>query len=53
VQAMVAVGKQGRKENLPPELREREAPTDRRKLAETVFEGRFKSVPDLSPDYPL
>ena len=42
VRAMVAVGKLGRKENLPPDLQKREAPTDRRKLSETVFDGRFK-----------
>jgi nitroreductase len=42
VRAMAAVGKPGRKEDLPAELQKREAPTDRRKLLETVFEGKFR-----------
>lgn len=41
VEAMIAVGKPGRKEDLPPELRERETPTPRKKLSEIVFEGKF------------
>ena len=40
--AMVAVGKQGGKQNLPRDLQKRETPTDRRKLPETVFEGRLR-----------
>ena len=42
VQAMVAVGKPGRKEDLPAPLQARETPNGRRPLAETAFEGRFK-----------
>jgi nitroreductase len=42
VQAMVAVGKPGRKEDLPASIQPRETPNSRRPLAETVFEGRFK-----------
>jgi len=41
VEAMVVVGKPGRKEDLPEKLQERETPNDRRKLTETVFEGPF------------
>jgi nitroreductase len=40
--AMVALGKPGRKENLPEELREREKPSDRISLKEFAFEGKFK-----------
>jgi nitroreductase len=41
VQAMAAVGKPGRKEDLPPKLQEREAPSDRKKLTHIVCEGKF------------
>lgn len=41
VEAMIAVGRPGRKEDLPPELQEREFPSSRKGLEETVFEGRF------------
>lgn len=41
VEAMVAIGKPGSVDVLPPELRERELPSDRRKLEETICEGRF------------
>jgi nitroreductase len=43
VEAMAAVGRPGSKEMLPEKLRTRESPNDRRKLAESVFEGRFRS----------
>ena len=36
-----AVGYQGDAADLPAELREREAPSDRRPLTEVAFEGRF------------
>ena len=39
VEAMAAIGLPGNKEDLPDYLREREVPNERRKLAETVFEG--------------
>jgi nitroreductase len=39
VEAMAAIGLPGNKDALPDYLREREAPNDRRKLPETVFEG--------------
>jgi nitroreductase len=42
IEAMAAVGKLGKKEELPEELQRREAPNDRRKLAETVCEGPFR-----------
>src|SRR6266516_5478492 len=43
VEAMAAVGKSGPKELLPEKLQTRENPNDRRKISESVFEGRFKS----------
>ncbi|WP_303906170.1 nitroreductase family protein [Thiohalomonas denitrificans] len=41
VLAMAAIGRPGRIEDLPGPLREREVPSDRKPLAEWVFEGRF------------
>jgi nitroreductase len=41
VEAMVAVGRPGRKEDLPERLQQRETPSDRRKLTETICEGPF------------
>lgn len=41
VEAMIAIGKPGRKESLPPHLQEREFPSLRRPLHETVAEGPF------------
>src|SRR3984893_15364804 len=43
VEAMAAVGKPGPKEVLPEKLQARESPNDRRKVSESIFEGRFKS----------
>lgn len=37
---MIAVGKPGKVENLPEALREREKPSQRKSLEETVFEGK-------------
>lgn len=42
VEAMVAVGRPAPRETLPEELQQREAPSDRKKLAETVCEGKFR-----------
>ncbi len=42
VMAMIAIGKQGPKDNLPPQLHEKEHPNDRKPLAEIVMEGQFK-----------
>lgn len=43
VEAMIAIGKQGKKEDLPKEMQEKEAPSDRKKIADIVMEGKFKS----------
>lgn len=40
--AMIAIGKQGAKENLLKELQEREKPADRKDLSEIVMAGKFK-----------
>jgi len=45
VEAMAAIGIPGNKEDLPDYLQEREAPNDRRKLTDTVFEGPW-ALPD-------
>ena len=42
VEAMVALGKPGKKEELPEGLAEREGPSDRKPLSEIVMEGGFK-----------
>jgi nitroreductase len=42
VMAMIAIGKRGPKENLPPTLQEKENPTDRKPLNEIVMEGSFR-----------
>ena len=42
VEAMIAVGKPGRKENLPEKLKEREFPSNRKRLSEITLEGKFK-----------
>lgn len=42
VEAMIAVGKPGKKEELPDDLREREQPSPRKNLSETVMEGTFR-----------
>jgi nitroreductase len=42
VEAMIAVGKPGRKETLPEKLQEREFPSNRKKLSEITLEGKFK-----------
>jgi len=43
VEAMCAIGKRGKKEDLPADMQEKEAPSDRRPLKEIVFEGKFSS----------
>ncbi|MCT2534616.1 nitroreductase family protein [Aquibacillus koreensis] len=40
--AVVAIGYQGEKLTLPEDIQEREKPSDRRALTETVIEGTFK-----------
>jgi nitroreductase len=42
VMAMIAIGKRGPRENLPPKLQEKEFPNDRKPLQEIVMEGNFK-----------
>jgi nitroreductase len=42
VEAMAVIGKPGRAEDLPEKLQQREIPSDRRKLNETVFEGPYR-----------
>jgi nitroreductase len=41
IEVMVAVGSPAPLETLPPKLQEREIPSQRRKLTETVFEGKW------------
>jgi hypothetical protein len=41
VEAMAAVGKPGRKEDLPEDFQARELPNTRRPLTDLVFNGRF------------
>lgn len=43
VEAMIAIGKPGKKEDLPLDLQEREQPSERKKVEEFVFEGVFHS----------
>jgi nitroreductase len=44
VECMAAIGKRGKKEDLPEEMQEREAPSDRKPLKEIAFEGEFKDT---------
>jgi hypothetical protein len=44
VEAMAAIGKPGRKENLPKELQEKEVPSGRKNISEIAFEGEFKAL---------
>ncbi len=41
VDAMIAVGKPGKREDLPEDLQEREQPSDRKPVAEIAIEGGF------------
>lgn len=43
VEAMIAIGKKGKKEDLPAELQEKETPSGRKHLKEIIMEGMFKS----------
>ena len=42
VEALVAIGKKGRKEDLPKELQDKEMPSQRKPLKDIMMEGRFK-----------
>ena len=44
VEAMIGVGKEGKKEDLPDYLQEREFPSPRKTIAELAMEGSFKKV---------
>lgn len=41
IDALIAIGYQGEKEALPPHLQEREVPSTRRPVKESIFEGSF------------
>lgn len=41
IHAMIAIGKQDRKENLPKDLQEQETMSDRKSLSEIIMEGIF------------
>lgn len=41
VEAMIAVGRPGRREDLPDDLQEREQPSDRKSVAEIAIEGGY------------
>jgi nitroreductase len=43
VEAMIAIGRQAPKSELPPALQEHEAPSPRRPISETIAEGKFSS----------
>jgi hypothetical protein len=45
VAAMFVVGHAGKPEELPPELRQREQPSSRRPVQESICEGPFKVGP--------
>jgi hypothetical protein len=42
VEAMAAVGKPGRIEDLPEEFQARESPNTRRSVSQLVFEGMYR-----------
>lgn len=42
VMAMIAIGKRGPKENLPPDLQEKEKLTDRKPLKDIIMEGIYR-----------
>jgi nitroreductase len=44
VMAMIAIGKIGAKENLQPQLQEKEHPNDRKPLSEIIMEGQFRNA---------
>jgi nitroreductase len=41
VEAMVAIGKPGKKEDLPEMLQDKETPSDRKPLKDLIFHGKF------------
>jgi hypothetical protein len=42
IMAMIAIGKRGPKESLPPNLQDKENPNDRKPLNEIIMEGFFR-----------
>ena len=42
VEAMIAIGKKGKKKDLSKELKAREFPSDRKRISEFIYEGVFK-----------
>ena len=44
VEAMAAIGKRAPKEKLPPQIQERELPSDRRPLEQMLMKGSFKRI---------
>ena len=42
-EAMAAIGKRGKKSDLPAELQEREMPSQRKPLKEIIMEGKFRA----------
>jgi hypothetical protein len=42
VMAMIAIGKKGSREGLPPELQEKEKLTDRKPLKDIIMEGIYR-----------
>lgn len=46
VEAMIAIGRHGKKEDLPDYLQEREFPSPRKKVSEIAMEGMFYNRPD-------
>jgi nitroreductase len=44
VEAMAAIGRPGRVEDLPEAARERETPSDRRPLSQTIMEGKWSGL---------
>lgn len=42
IEAMVAIGKPGKKEDLPDGIKEKEIPSGRKKLSKIIIEGKFK-----------
>jgi nitroreductase len=49
VEAMAAIGKPGKRQDLPIGLQEREVPNDRRKLLETICEGPYDNRTSTAP----
>jgi hypothetical protein len=43
IEAMIAIGKKGKKENLPKEMQGRGMPSDRKPLKEIIMDGKFKN----------